>query len=729
MEEISLYEKIVSSEIGFIIMDLNRYGGIWSVEDICQCIEQKNIELKKLLISLNTYGMYDFLLAICQIVNIYCCENIQIWFYNQLNCCPDREMIIELANGLYEKKMLEAAEVKAMWSEFGDDWEYIPPISMIEIQNYIWGNYKSEFLRKISRSNPKNVGVYFPMIQKNLKYMKKLEDNVFPYLIMTAKDIREMDNEDNAKECFVRMRIVDYLIELGIFYYYKIEYVLDELIKIDSKEVAQLDHNEYIQMIQNILEKKLGYRLYITNTITDYLSEMIHISEYFGDNLDTEGPREMKVYLPLLYQLTGREREAYSLLIDTIQYLPKTYAIRKVYLLTFYRQLLIIKDEKQRQRLIGIFDEIYFSNSGLREFITVAKHISIFFQKYSNRIKENKLVLKLLEFCEIPFSEKEIILQWFRDGVISDKFNSLLDIMMNKSGFIRSKAINEFIELFYSLSSHREDSMCIIMPKQCAKILGIKNYSQIVRGDEELAYFYTKEETREICTLAKQMEKAQCQMPAYGWQQYYIGIKQKIEYFWNRDEDSILCSKLLIAFRGIQSDPYNKWEFDRNGNIVRKRDEDSINNLVAFFLKAYYGEENIHREEPQGLSENGDKCGEIDILIYHNGTQFAIQEAVKIEFLEKIKINNHLNRLINNYDTQGVPVTCLAIYAYAKQRQMFFEKMENYLKNYLNADSLKYEIVSKLQREDTITGNICHHSVTYHREGMIQKLHIFTVLM
>ena len=40
---------------------------------------------------------------------------------------------------------------------------------------------------------------------------------------------------------------------------------------------------------------------------------MIHISEYFGDNLDTEGPREMKVYLPLLYQLTGREREAWAL--------------------------------------------------------------------------------------------------------------------------------------------------------------------------------------------------------------------------------------------------------------------------------------------------------------------------------------------------------------------------------------------------------------------------------
>lgn len=75
-------------------------------------------------------------------------------------------------------------------------------------------------------------------------------------------------------------------------------------------------------------------------------------------------------------------------MIDTIQYLPKTYAIRKVYLLTFYRQLLIIKDEKQRQRLIGIFDEIYFSNSGLREFITVAKHISIFFKSIVTELKK-----------------------------------------------------------------------------------------------------------------------------------------------------------------------------------------------------------------------------------------------------------------------------------------------------------------------------------------------------
>lgn len=404
--------------------------------------------------------------------------------------------------------------------------------------------------------------------------------------------------------------------------------------------------------------------------------------------------------------------------------MPKSYAISKSYLITFYRGLLITKDEIQRQRLIGIFDEIYFSNGGVREFITVARHINIFYQKYSKNIQSNVGLLK----TDYMFHDKALVVQWFKDGLISEKFNSLLKIIENESGFPRSKAINDFIQLFYSLSSHRESNIRII-PERCAEILDIKDCLNGEFDQKEVFNLYTEEESVQICKLAKQMENARNQMPAYKWQQYYIGIKQKAEEFWNMDADSVLCRKFMTAFRGIQSDPFNKWEFDRRGNILRKRDEDSINNLVAFFLKAYYGEENIHREEPQGLSGNGNKFGEIDILIYRNGAQFAIQEAVKIEALEKIKLDEHLSRLMYNYDTQGVPVTCLVIYAYAKQRQDFFVKIENYLEEYLKGDLFKYDIVNKLKREEEDTANICHHSVAYRREAMIQKLHIFTVLM
>ena len=36
------------------------------------------------------------------------------------------------------------------------------------------------------------------MISKDLEYMKRLEENVFPYLIMSAKDIREIGDEDRT---------------------------------------------------------------------------------------------------------------------------------------------------------------------------------------------------------------------------------------------------------------------------------------------------------------------------------------------------------------------------------------------------------------------------------------------------------------------------------------------------------------------------------------------------
>lgn len=724
MEQISLYEKICNLGIAFLIQGMNRYGSSWTTRKICQSIEEKDESFKEFLLTLNTYGMYDMLVAIYEIVDLFCSEGIQNWFHEQLRQCPDNDMIIQIANAFYQKRVTRLGSLNKSKNEL----KFILAVNLPQFENYIWESYDSDFLRKITRDNPRNVGVWFPMIFKksNIEKSKnKLEENAFPYLIMCAKDIMEVGSEDKVKEALVRMRIADYLSELGLLYYSKIECAVDRLIELDPKLVAESDYNEYAQMIQNILEKKLGYQLYITNAMTAYLSKMIRISEYFGDSSYRKNVLEMKVFLPLFCQLLGREEEAVSLLIDTIKYFSKGDVIRKEYLLVFYRSLLITKDEKKRQRLIGIFDEIYFNNSGVREFIAVAEHINIFYQKYCMDILERKNYM--LEFSNFFEEDKEynLFIRWFANKLVSKKFESLFDIMMNKSGFQKSKAINDFIELFYSLTSHRNCNIRIA-PYNGAKILA-DDYSW--DDFDEIYDFYTEEERQQICVLAEQMEKAKSQMTTYDCQQYYNIIKQKIESFWNVDEDSILCSKLLTAFRGIQSDPYNKWEFDKNGNVLRQRAEDSINNLVAFFLKAYYGEENIHREETQGLSGNEDKLGRIDILICQNGSQFAIQEALKIDSLDKTKLDDHMNRMLKNYDTQGVPVTCLVIYVYTKQGKKFFTKVEEYLKQYLESDLFTYEIVKELKQETVDTAKISHHVMTYRREEMLQKMHVFTVLM
>lgn len=725
MEQISLYEKTFDLGNYFDILDLDRYGSKWNKLSICKAVEEKDESFKEFLMSLNTYGAYDMLVAICEIVFSFCSDDIQYWFNKQLSQCADSEMVLEIMQTFHKSKVVKTQK---NYAGIQDESEWILLVNLPEFEKIIWENYDPNFIREIARNNPRNIGVWSPGIYVNPKidkYMKKLEDNAFPYLIMCAKDIREGGSGDKVQEALVRKGIADYLCELSLLYYSKIEWALNPLLEMDPKLVAESNYNKYAQTIQNILQKVQGVQLYITDTMADCLCEMIHLSEYFGDYAYRRNVLEMKVFLPLFYQLLGREEEAYNLLIDNIKCYSKGVIIRKEYLLVFYRSLLITKDEAKRQRLIGIFDELYLNNSAIREFIVVATHINIFYRKYCEDILVRKKILEEPKFFK-KNKEHELFTRWFASKLVSEKFESLLCVMKKDSEFQKCSAIEDFIKLFYSLVSHRESLNIRITPYKGAKLLG-DDYSW--DSFDEIYGFYTEEERQQICVLAEQMEKVMSRMPSFDWQQYYIRIKQNAESFWNMDGDSVLCSKLLTAFRGIQSDPYNKWEYDKDGNVLRKRAEDSINNLVAFFLKAYYGEENIHREETQGVSGNEDKLGEIDILIFQNGKQLAIQEALKLESLDKTKLDDHMNRMLNNYDTQGVPVTCLVIYAYKQQGKNFFTKVEDYLKDYIESDLFTYDIVEKFKKETVSTANICHNVMSYRREEMLQKMHVFTVLM
>lgn len=284
--------------------------------------------------TLNTCGMYDMLVFIYEIVDLFCFADIQNWFHEQLRQCPDNDMILRTANTFYQKRVTELK----VFNESQNKSNIILAVNLPQFERYIWESYDSDFLSKIARDNPRNIGVWFPMIyeKSNIEKCKnKLEENAFPYLIMCAKDIREVGSEDKVKEALVRMRIADYLVELGLLYYPNIERAINPLIELDPKLVAGYSYNEYAQTIQNILEKELGYRLYITIAMTDYLREMICISEYFGDSLHRANVLEMKVFLPLFYQLLGREEEAVALLIDTIKYFSKGVLYEKNIFLYF----------------------------------------------------------------------------------------------------------------------------------------------------------------------------------------------------------------------------------------------------------------------------------------------------------------------------------------------------------------------------------------------------------
>ncbi len=175
----------------------------------------------------------------------------------------------------------------------------------------------------------------------------------------------------------------------------------------------------------------------------------------------------------------------------------------------------------------------------------------------------------------------------------------------------------------------------------------------------------------------------------------------------------ILCEKILSAIREIQTNSYN---IDK---------EDFYNNQIALFLRGYYGEANVHREKPQGSSGSGKGQGETDILVYQNGYQFALIESIRLQSSEENKLNDHMERLLVKYDTQGTNVTFLLIFAITKSENDWFSKIANYLNKY----KFPFEKVSSFERVTCNSKNICHHVVKYKREGNNKGLHVFTALI
>ena len=166
----------------------------------------------------------------------------------------------------------------------------------------------------------------------------------------------------------------------------------------------------------------------------------------------------------------------------------------------------------------------------------------------------------------------------------------------------------------------------------------------------------------------------------------YKDIKKNVEVYWDLNDKDVLCQKLKTAFKGIQSDPQNIWRSDN-----MERHEDSLNNLVAFFLMGFYGDGRIHREKPQGYSGEGKNQGELDIVIYKDDFQFAIIESLRLLHISKkgnlnethkADLDRHLGKLLNSYDPRGVGMKVLTIYAYVRESRNLYESIEDYLVKY-----------------------------------------------
>lgn len=712
----NLYKQISEYSIVYMIAGLDQYSSSWPLKKICNAIEVQDDAFGELLYSMDQCGALDMLTILCEIVDLFCLETTKTWFYSLLQACSEAKNVIRLKNLYRQKKRTETKNLMGNLSFEPSSAQSIDctlTTSVEAFENFIWENLEFDYLRKIGRTDPKNIGVWYSGLyarEKKETYLKKLESHVFPRLIAESLDSIELGNEDAVVSAIVKKRIVDYLVELALVYYSEIEKTLKPVADVDPNTLAKMDYKEFCALLQDSLLKVRQDRIYISDLLLDELQSLLRIYEYFGISLHRESVTRMRSFFPLFYQMLGKEDDALTFLIDQIKSADPAYRVHNRFLLPFYRGLLVTSNEAKRQRLISIFDEIYLDQSGIREFQAVAEDITKFYKKHAESFCERKSFLWKYEEPFLGDVDHYVFTKWFKEKAVVNMFSELLIRVLYKSDWPQHEAITDFITLFYSLTSHRDSEIRI----HVSVASGILDPDVSFNDFEEVFGIYSKEEQELICHLAERMEKTIVHMPHESMVRLYCRLKDQAQKFWKNDPETVLCEKLMVAFRGIQSDFYN------NGNA-----EDALNNSVAFFLRAYYGEENVHREEPQGTSGKGQKSGETDILVYQNGTQLALLEGVVLSSLDKKKLNDHMDRLLVKYNTQGVPYTVLVIYAKNVPNSIFFDKVEMYLQNY----RCPYPIMQAVVREKSATATICHHTLSYVREGTVQKMHVFTVRM
>ena len=117
-----------------------------------------------------------------------------------------------------------------------------------------------------------------------------------------------------------------------------------------------------------------------------------------------------------------------------------------------------------------------------------------------------------------------------------------------------------------------------------------------------------------------------------------------------------LLHDIIIALGNMQND---STYYKNNSNS--KELENARNRFVSAQLRS--AKHKCSDQQTGGTSASGKLSGERDILIRdENDQDYMIYEGINLQYTDKKKLSDHLKRLINNYNPQGLPCGVLVTY-------------------------------------------------------------------
>lgn len=148
--------------------------------------------------------------------------------------------------------------------------------------------------------------------------------------------------------------------------------------------------------------------------------------------------------------------------------------------------------------------------------------------------------------------------------------------------------------------------------------------------------------------------------------------------------------------------------------------EDTLNDALRDHLSMIY---DVRDQTRQGDSETGIGSGEVDLLICKNSFPLAIVEAVKLGAVREAVLKKHINKLLVNYDWNGLESTNLVVFATAKDFSLFCDSLIRNLRKFV----YPYKVLKELDIPDQKYTESLHAITILERNAKPTYLHIYIV--
>ena len=171
----------------------------------------------------------------------------------------------------------------------------------------------------------------------------------------------------------------------------------------------------------------------------------------------------------------------------------------------------------------------------------------------------------------------------------------------------------------------------------------------------------------------------------------------------------MICEALLSACLQIQADP-KCWEQNEDSRSIQVR--------TILRNRNFY----VSDQTQYGNAPGGRNPGEIDLMVMKNTTDpLTIIEAMNLRSVDSSYIHDHLSKLLDDYNPNGLNE--LFLVAYVQKAKHNFQKFWASYLEYINGTDAKKFKFSEMEELETAGYNLKHVLAKYDCGGAVYKVH------